>query len=121
MSRWRAALLLPLVAAGCRSVETVTSETVRWKTDTVVVADWRRDTVKIIDSGDTVRVFETRWRDRVMWRSAAAADTVVKTVEVKSPRKEAERRRPMWWLWLLVGAGCGVAAPFVLKIIMKAK
>ena len=112
--------LLAAVSGGCRSVKVITEETVRWKTDTVVAVDWRRDTVKITERGDTVKVTEVKWRDRYLYRSQAAADTSrAVTVEKGQQAAKEGKRRSRWWLWLAAGAAAGFFIPKAAKAAAK--
>lgn len=112
--------LLAAVSAGCRSVKVITEETVRWKTDTVVSVDWRRDTLKITERGDTVKITEVKWRDRYFYKSQAAADTS-KAVAVEKGAQAAKdvKRRCRWWLWLAAGAVAGFFIPKAAKAAAK--
>lgn len=112
--------LLAAVSAGCRSVKYITEETVRWKTDTVVAVDWRRDTVKITERGDTVKITEVKWRDRYFYSSKAAADTSrAVTIEKGVQASKEGKRRSLWWLWLAAGAAAGFFIPKAAKAAAK--
>jgi hypothetical protein len=112
--------LLAAVSVGCRSVKVITEETVRWKTDTVVAVDWRRDTVKITERGDTVKITEVKWRDRYFYSSRSAADTSrAVTIEKGQQAAKEGRRRSRWWLWLAAGAVAGFFIPEAAKAAAK--
>lgn len=112
--------LLAAVSSGCRSVKLITEEAVRWKTDTVVAVDWRRDTVKITERGDTVKITEVKWRDRYLYRSQEAADTSrAVTVEKGQQAAKEGKRRSRWWLWLAAGAVAGFLLPKAAKAAAK--
>lgn len=116
----QACALLAAVSAGCRSVKHITEATVRWKTDTVVAVDWRRDTVKITERGDTVKITEVKWRDRYFYSSKAAADTSRAAVVEKGVQAAKEgKRRSRWWFWLAIGAVAGLAVPKAAKAAAK--
>ncbi|MCM1295800.1 MAG: hypothetical protein NC311_09690 [Muribaculaceae bacterium] len=75
--RWVLALCAALALSGCtrtvytpiETVRTEREETVRWRTDTVI----DRDTVSILQRGDTVLLESTKWR----WRVKEIYDTVI--------------------------------------------
>lgn len=99
-------LLVVLCLCGCRTVEYVPVDRVR--VDSVYIAAWSRDSIRVTDSvyirekGDTVR--EYRWRE--VYRDRAVHDTVFverrDSVAVPYP---VERRLSGWERWKMMAGG----------------
>ena len=76
------------------------------------------DTVRIIERGDTIKIYRDRWR--TVYKDRLVRDTFVKqdTITKPYPVEVIKNRIPgiMWWI-VLVLAVC--SAPSIFKIIRK--
>lgn len=88
------------------SANNTTAQTeVRYVRDTLY--SMQRDTIKQWTAGDTIVQVQVKYKDRI--RTLNLTDTIVKrdTIridqEVKAPPQPSQKRKSLWWLWLLIG------------------
>lgn len=89
------------------------------RTDSIVI----RDSVAMVISGDTVRIENWHWRDRVKadidtidrWRTRTVYKTISKryTVKIKQPLE--------WWQKSLMWIGIIFVIGFVVRLIIRSK
>lgn len=124
------ALMVWFVCCGCsRKVVYLPSETTSTSTDTLYIYKWAvdsvvmRDTISIEKLGDTIKITNVKWRERLKLRTDTLYNNkeVVKEVATPYPvEKTIEVNKLYWWQTFFMWVGIGTVAILVVAVALSA-